>query len=113
MLGGVDASGTHLFETSPSGEYFEYFAQAIGARSQSAKTYLEKNYESFADAGESDLIAHGIKDLRASAQEIELNENNVSVGVLGKDAEWRMLNSEELKALLESDGSGDVEMVEA
>lgn len=27
--------------------YFEYKAQAIGARSQSARTYLEKTYDSF------------------------------------------------------------------
>jgi 20S proteasome subunit alpha 6 len=43
----VDETGTHLFETCPSGNYYEYIAMAIGARSQSAKTYLEKNYESF------------------------------------------------------------------
>ena len=52
LLGGIDSLGTHLFETSPSGEYFEYYGQAIGARSQSAKTYLEKNFESFKSASE-------------------------------------------------------------
>jgi 20S proteasome subunit alpha 6 len=39
--------GPHLFEFSPSGNSFEYVAMSIGARSQSAKTYLEKNFESF------------------------------------------------------------------
>jgi 20S proteasome subunit alpha 6 len=33
----------------PSSASFEYFAVSIGARSQSAKTYLEKHFESFAD----------------------------------------------------------------
>ena len=47
LLGGYDAAGTHLFETIPSGEYFEYYAQAIGARSQSARTYFEKHFEEF------------------------------------------------------------------
>jgi 20S proteasome subunit alpha 6 len=40
-------TGPHLYEFSPSGTAFEYYAHSIGARSQSAKTYLEKNYESF------------------------------------------------------------------
>ena len=49
LIGAVDEAGTHLFETCPSGNYFEYYAMAIGDRCQSAKTYLEKNFESFAD----------------------------------------------------------------
>ena len=40
-------TGPHLFEFSPSGVTYEYYAMAIGARSQSAKTYLERHYEDF------------------------------------------------------------------
>lgn len=48
LMAGYDAqTGPHLFQTEPSGVYFEFKAQAIGARSQSARTYLEKNYTSF------------------------------------------------------------------
>jgi len=39
--------GSHLFETCPSGNFYAYKAQAVGARSQSAKTYLEKNVDKF------------------------------------------------------------------
>jgi 20S proteasome subunit alpha 6 len=46
---GFDKTGPHLYEFSPSGNSYEYFAMSIGARSQSAKTYLEKHYESFTD----------------------------------------------------------------
>jgi hypothetical protein len=46
---GQDNSGPHLYEFSPSGNSYEYYAMSIGARSQSAKTYLEKHYESFTD----------------------------------------------------------------
>ena len=53
---GQDQTGPHLFEFSPSGNSYEYFAMSIGARSQSAKTYLEKHFESFADCSFS-LIA--------------------------------------------------------
>jgi 20S proteasome subunit alpha 6 len=37
----------HLYQTCPSGNYYEYKGIAIGARSQSARTYLEKHFESF------------------------------------------------------------------
>lgn len=46
---GQDKIGPHLYEFSPSGNSYEYYAMSIGARSQSAKTYLEKHFESFAD----------------------------------------------------------------
>ena len=46
---GQDNAGPHLYEFSPSGNSYEYYAMSIGARSQSAKTYLEKHYESFID----------------------------------------------------------------
>ncbi len=32
----------HIYETCPSGNYFEYKAMGIGGRSQSAKTYFWK-----------------------------------------------------------------------
>ena len=83
LVAGVDEAGTHLFETCPSANYYEYVAMAIGARCQSAKTYLEKNYEGFASLGWQDLVKHGLKALKASSQETELTEHNVSVGVLG------------------------------
>ena len=100
LMGGIDETGTHLFETDPSANFYEYKAMAIGAKCQSAKTYLEKNFESFDNLSRDELINHGIKALRASAQEEELTVHNVSVGVVGKDEKFRMLNSTELEALL-------------
>lgn len=47
LVAAHDQTGPHLFQTCPSGNYFEYLAMAIGARSQSAKTYLEKHFEEF------------------------------------------------------------------
>ena len=44
---GYDKTGAHLYETDPSGNYYEYNAQAIGSRAQTAKTYLEKNLDAF------------------------------------------------------------------
>ncbi len=73
---------------------------AIGARNQSAKTYLEKNFESFTGLNHQELIRHGLKALKASAQETELTEHNVSVGYVGKDEKFRVLTSDELRVYL-------------
>jgi 20S proteasome subunit alpha 6 len=51
LVVGHDKTGPHLFETCPSGNYTEYHAQAIGARSQSARTYLERHFEVRAAGG--------------------------------------------------------------
>jgi 20S proteasome alpha/beta subunit len=42
-------TGPHLYECSPSANNLEYYAMSIGARSQSAKTYLESKYTEFED----------------------------------------------------------------
>ncbi|KAJ7869308.1 20S proteasome subunit [Mycena olivaceomarginata] len=81
---GQDQSGPHLYEFSPSGNSYEYYAMSIGARSQSAKTYLEKHYKSFEDASLEDLIRHGLHALRETLQQDkELNANNTSIGIIG------------------------------
>lgn len=73
---------------------------AIGAKCQSAKTYLEKNFNTFDTIGRNELITHGIKALKASAQEEELTVHNVSVGVVGKDENFHLLPEQELAQFL-------------
>jgi 20S proteasome subunit alpha 6 len=67
LVGAIDEAGTHIFETSPCGNFYEYVAMAIGDRCQSAKTYLEKHFENFDNVDVDQLIKHGIAALRASA----------------------------------------------
>lgn len=109
LVGAVDQAGTHLYETCPSANFFEYHAMAIGDRCQSAKTYLEKHYESFGNMDVDQLIKHGIEAMKASAQETDLTEHNLSVGVLGKDYPFRLLTKDELRARL-NNPAADVEM---
>jgi len=47
LVAGYDANGPHLYQTCPSGNLYEYKAMAIGARAQSAKTYLEKHLDTY------------------------------------------------------------------
>ena len=45
LVAGVDDRQTpHLYQTDPSGNLYEFYASAIGARSQSARTYLEHHF---------------------------------------------------------------------
>ena len=67
LIAGVDKTGTHLYETCPSANFYEYTSMAIGAKCQSAKTYLEKNYTTFESVSRDELITHGLKALKASA----------------------------------------------
>ncbi len=100
LAGCVDQAGTHLFETCPSGNFYEYNAMAIGDKSQSAKTYLERHFESFANLDGHSLIIHGVKAMKASAAETELTEHNVSIGIVGGGNDFRTLSKEEIRAVL-------------
>mmetsp|Transcript_14347 Transcript_14347/g.22427 ORF Transcript_14347/g.22427 Transcript_14347/m.22427 type:complete len:265 (-) Transcript_14347:257-1051(-) len=109
---GYDSKGAHLYETDPAGHYFEYFAHAIGARNQAAKTYLEKKYETFPNAGMDELIQHGVNALKETVRtrDLKLTTDNVSVIVVGENTDTKQLNDEELQPFVdkvEGDGGDD------
>jgi 20S proteasome subunit alpha 6 len=92
LVGAVDATGPHLFETQPSGHYYEYMAMAIGARAQSAKTYLEKHFAAFPDASAEELIKHGVKALAGCVQaDKTLSASNLSIVVIGPEQRYTAL----------------------
>lgn len=101
LVGGYDETGAHLFEVSPAGTSYDYVAMSIGARCQSAKTYLEKNFESFPECSLDELIKHGLCALRDTLQaDVELNKLNTSVAVVGKDQPFRLLDEQEVTKYL-------------
>ncbi|PWZ02012.1 putative PRE5-20S proteasome subunit [Testicularia cyperi] len=88
LIIGVDSTGPHLYEFTPTANCFEYYAMSIGARSQSAKTYLERKYEDFASADLENLILHGLYALRDTLQQNkDLELEQVSVAVVGPGAD--------------------------
>lgn len=51
LVGSYDEdTGPHLYECLPNANCLEYFAISIGAKGQSAKTYLEKFAKDFGDS---------------------------------------------------------------
>ncbi|RFU72548.1 proteasome subunit alpha [Trichoderma arundinaceum] len=129
LVAGVDENGPHLFEFQPSGMTEEMVAFAIGARSQMARTYLERNIETFADCSKEDLVKHGLRALKESlVQDKELTVENTSVGLVGlkegpngrKSIEpFKLYDGFEVKAWIESvsetqggEGEGDAAAAE-
>jgi len=102
LVVGHDETGPHLYECAPSGNFFEYYAMSIGARSQSAKTYLEKNYECFNDASLDELVKHGLHALRDTLQsDKELTTLNCSVGIVGTDRKFEIIEGDNLQRYLD------------
>jgi 20S proteasome subunit alpha 6 len=95
---GYDETGPHLYECSPSGNYFDYLAVSIGARSQSAKTYLEKHFESFKDSDLDALIVHGMRSIRDTLQQDKvITTSNCTIAFVGKDTKFTVLEGEALQ----------------
>eukprot|EP01029_Cantina_marsupialis_P027809 TRINITY_DN774028_c0_g1_i1.p1 TRINITY_DN774028_c0_g1~~TRINITY_DN774028_c0_g1_i1.p1 ORF type:complete len:290 (+),score=84.18 TRINITY_DN774028_c0_g1_i1:82-870(+) len=102
LIVGVDNTGTHLYQTCPSGNVYEYKAMAIGGRSQSGRTYLEKHFESFPDMEVEGIVHHAVKALRACVPaETELTAENIHVGVVGIDSPFKVMTEEEMTPFLE------------
>ena len=111
LVAGIDDLGPHLFEFSPSGLTQEMLACAIGARSQMARTYLERHLDQFADCSKDDLIKHGLLALKESlAQDKELTVDNTSLAIISvtetngkkKLENFKLYDGQEIGPLLEA-----------
>jgi len=103
LVATYDQTGPHLFQTQPSGEYYECQAMAIGSRSQTSKTYLEREFGSFPECNLDDLIKHALKALSVSlAGEVELDTKSVSISIVGVDRPFEIIDGEGLQPYLDS-----------
>lgn len=100
LVAGFDATGPHLYQTCPSGNYYEYKAMAIGARSQASKTYLEKTFTQYPPLPLADLCRHALLALREACGEGELSAKNVTLAFVGKDAKFTTLEGDALAPYL-------------
>ncbi|PVH14490.1 uncharacterized protein CXQ87_002631 [Candidozyma duobushaemuli] len=102
LVAGWDETGAHLYEFQPSGSVLEYFGTAIGARSQAARTYLERNLDSIRSCDQiEDLIVHGLSALRDTlSQDMELTIRNTTVSVVGKDKSFTVYDDEDVQQWL-------------
>lgn len=103
LVAGHDETGAHLYEFQPSGLVLEYYGAAIGARSQAARTYLERTLEEVREVTDVEsLIVHGLNALRDTlAQDVELTLRNTSVAVVGKDTSFKIYEDDEVTQWLD------------
>ncbi|XP_022667112.1 proteasome subunit alpha type-1-like [Varroa jacobsoni] len=89
LMAGWDENGPHIYQTCPSANFYDCKAMAIGARSQSARTYLEKHLDQFKTCSLEDLMKHGLRALRdCLPNDVELGTKNVSIAIVGKDRDF-------------------------
>lgn len=106
LVAGYDDQGPHIYQTCPSANFYDCKAMAIGARSQSARTYLEKHLNSFKDCDLYELINHGIKALAGTLpNETKLNNKNLSICIVGKDTKFKCLSETETEAYINSESA--------
>jgi 20S proteasome subunit alpha 6 len=101
LIAGFDSKGPHIYQTCPSANYFDCKAMSIGARSQSARTYLEKNLDKFANCSLNELVRHGLLALRECLpNDLELNSKNVSLAIVGKDHPFTVYDDQKVEQFL-------------
>jgi len=101
LVAGFDDQGPHIYQTCPSANYFDCKAMAIGSRSQSARTYLEKYLDKFPDESLEELIKHGLRALRDTLpNEVELTQKNCSLAVVGKDTDFTIYEDDDIAKYL-------------
>lgn len=102
LVAGADSSGTHLYEFNPSGVTTEMVADAIGARSQMARTYLERHLDAFEGCGREELGRHALRALRESLpQDKELGVENTSLALGGIGEKFVLLEGEDVRSWLD------------
>jgi 20S proteasome subunit alpha 6 len=97
LLIGAGPDGPRLFETCPSGQHWEYNAQAIGRRAQAAKTYLEQHLAEFENAGKDELIRHALLALRDCRAKEDTGIDCLAVGVVGIDDPFVIIEGDALQ----------------
>jgi len=101
LVAGYDNLGPHIYQTCPSANYYDCKSMAIGARSQSARTYLEKMLDTFPNCELEELVKHGLRALRdCLPSEVELTTKNCSLGIVGKDHPFTIYDDEDIEKYL-------------
>jgi len=108
LVAGYDDQGPHIFQTCPSSNYYDCLAMAVGARSQSARTYLEKYMDTFKDCTMEELVKHGLLALRdCLPSEVDLNNKNASIAVVGLNTPFKIYDDDDADQFLASiEGEG-------
>jgi len=94
----IDAGGTQIYTTSPSGIYRSFKSYAIGTGESTAREYLIENYKEEMTFDE--LINFTLKTLKESIDEDATKENIRLAYIKGEDKKFHMCDKEEVGEFL-------------
>ena len=100
IIGGVDSSGTSLYLTDPSGAYVLYNAVAIGANSDIATEFLEKNYSHDLTLDDAKTLAVAIINL---VSEVKEGADHIKMSQIDSESkQFKFIEGSEIKKLITS-----------
>uniref|UniRef100_A0A1L8EEA1 Proteasome subunit alpha type n=1 Tax=Haematobia irritans TaxID=7368 RepID=A0A1L8EEA1_HAEIR len=101
LVAGYDDMGPHIYQVVPSANFYNCKAMSIGSRSQSARTYLERHINTFAECSKDELICHGIQAIRGTLPNDEVGKDdknsllNITVAIVGRNQPFKILDDTE------------------
>jgi len=100
IIGGVDISGSSLYLTDPSGAYVLYNAVAIGANSDTATEFLEKNYSNDLTLNDAKTLAVAVINL---VSEVNEGVNHIKMSQVDSESkQFEFIDPTEIEKLIES-----------
>lgn len=102
IIAGYDSDGPHIVKTDPSAEVVEAYAASIGSRSQSARTYLQRNLDKYENCTMDQLIEHALIAVRDTLPADEnLSMKNTSIAVVGKGTKFTIIEGDAVAPYLQ------------
>jgi len=98
LVGGVDPTGVHLYETDPSGALSCYKAGSIGAGRTSVMELLEERFRDNMTMDE--VVLLGLEGLRR-ATEGDLDAKAIETGIASVDKKFHRLEEEQIQGFID------------
>ncbi|XP_017138706.1 proteasome subunit alpha type-7-1 [Drosophila miranda] len=110
LIGGFDGDGSaHLFQTEPSGIFYEYKANATGRSAKTVREFFEKNYREEDVVTEKGAVKLAVRALLEVAQS---GQNNLEVAIMENNKPLKMLDREVIQEyvnIIEKEKEEDIE----
>lgn len=100
LIAGVDEKGPQLYQTDPSGTYFEWKARAIGSGGDTAMSSLKESYHTNISLADAEKLV--LKTLKQVMEE-KITQETVEICVIRADTktlEYRTID--QINAILET-----------
>ncbi|MFX1388986.1 MAG: archaeal proteasome endopeptidase complex subunit alpha [Promethearchaeota archaeon] len=95
---GIDATGTQIYTTSPSGIYRSFKAYALGSGEATAREFLKENYKE--EMSFEELMNFTLKALKDSIDEDLTSENCRLSYIKGENKKFYVCNKQEIEGYL-------------